>query len=67
MEFIVNGQGSDALRIIMILTVISVAPFMLLMMTCFTRIIIVFSFLRNALGLQQSPPQQGIYWRGPFL
>ena len=42
----------------MILTVISVAPFMLLMMTCFGRIIIVLSFLRSALGLQQTPPNQ---------
>ena len=67
MEFIVNGQGSDALRIIMILTVISVAPFMLLMMTCFTRIIIVFSFLRNALGLQQSPPNQVLIGLALFI
>lgn len=54
----INGEGSDVVRIILILTLISVAPFLLLMMTCFTRIIIVFSFLRNALGLQQSPPNQ---------
>ncbi len=67
MEFIVNGQGSDALRIIMILTIISVAPFMLLMMTCFTRIIIVFSFLRNALGLQQSPPNQVLIGLALFI
>ncbi|MBR0597544.1 flagellar type III secretion system pore protein FliP [Sinanaerobacter chloroacetimidivorans] len=58
MEFIVNGGGSDVVKILIILTLISVAPFMLLMMTCFTRIIIVFSFLRNALGLQQTPPNQ---------
>lgn len=58
MEFIINGQGSDAVKMIIILTMISVAPFILLMMTCFTRIIIVFSFLRSALGLQQTPPNQ---------
>lgn len=51
----------------MILTVISVAPFMLLMMTCFTRIIIVFSFLRNALGLQQSPPNQVLIGLALFI
>lgn len=67
MEFIVNGEGSDAIRIIMILTIISVAPFMLLMMTCFTRIIIVFSFLRNALGLQQSPPNQVLIGLALFI
>lgn len=58
MEFIINGQGSDAVKMIIILTMISIAPFILLMMTCFTRIIIVFSFLRSALGLQQTPPNQ---------
>lgn len=58
MEFIINGQGSDVVKMIIILTMISLAPFLLLMMTCFTRIIIVFSFLRNALGLQQTPPNQ---------
>lgn len=58
MEFIINGEGSDAVKFIMVLTLIGVAPFMLLMMTCFTRLIIVFSFLRNALGLQQTPPNQ---------
>lgn len=67
MEFIVNGQGSDALKIIMVLTLISVAPFMLLMMTCFTRIIIVFSFLRNAMGLQQSPPNQVLIGLALFI
>ena len=54
----INGEGSDTVKIIMILTLISVAPFLLLMMTCFARIIIVFSFLRSALGLQQTPPNQ---------
>lgn len=58
MEFIINGEASDAVKFIMVLTLIGVAPFMLLMMTCFTRLIIVFSFLRNALGMQQTPPNQ---------
>ncbi|HHU17483.1 MAG: flagellar type III secretion system pore protein FliP [Anaerovoracaceae bacterium] len=58
MEFIINGESSDAVKIIIVLTLISLAPFLLLMMTCFTRIIIVLSFLRNALGLQQTPPNQ---------
>ncbi len=57
-DIIINGEGSDAVKIIIILTLISVAPFMLLMMTCFARIIIVFSFMRNAMGLQQTPPNQ---------
>lgn len=57
-DIAINGGGSDVVKIIIVLTLISMAPFMLLMMTCFTRIIIVFSFLRNALGLQQTPPNQ---------
>lgn len=54
--------GSDLMdsqrlfQIIALVTVLSVAPSLLLMVTSFTRIIIVFSFLRSALGLQSSPP-----------
>lgn len=43
-------------QMIALITVLSVAPSLLLMVTSFTRIIIVFSFLRSALGLQSSPP-----------
>lgn len=57
-EIAINGEGSDTVKIIIMLTLISIAPFLLLMMTCFARIIIVFSFLRSALGLQQTPPNQ---------
>ena len=67
MEFIINGQGSDVVKMIIILTMISLAPFLLLMMTCFTRIIIVFSFLRNAMGLQQSPPNQVLIGLALFI
>lgn len=58
MEFMVNGEAPDTVKILMMLTLIGVAPFMLLMMTSFARIVIVFSFLRNAIGLQQTPPNQ---------
>ena len=57
-QIAINGEGSDVVRIIIILTLISLAPFLLLMMTCFARIIIIFSFLRNALGMQSTPPNQ---------
>ena len=67
MEFVINGQGSDVVKMIMILTMISVAPFLLLMMTCFTRIIIVLSFLRSALGLQQTPPNQVLVGLALFI
>lgn len=67
MEFIINGQGSDVVKMILIMTMISLAPFILLMMTCFTRIIIVFSFLRSALGLQQTPPNQVLVGLALFI
>src|SRR5687767_12086577 len=54
------GEGSQftskIIQIIAMLTVFSLAPSILMMVTSFTRIVIVFSFLRSALGLQQSPP-----------
>ncbi len=49
---------SRLVQLIILLTVLSMAPSILLMVTSFTRIIVVFSFLRNALGLQQTPPNQ---------
>jgi flagellar biosynthetic protein FliP len=47
-----------ALQLIILLTVLSLAPSILIMMTSFTRIIIVLSLLRQALGTQQLPPNQ---------
>ena len=44
------------IQMIMILTVLSLAPSILIMMTSFTRIVVVFSFLRTAIGMQQTPP-----------
>ena len=49
------------------LTVLTLAPAILLTMTSFTRIIIVFSFLRQALGTQQSPPNQVMVALALFL
>lgn len=49
---------SGALEIVALLTVVSVAPSILLMMTCFTRIVIVLGFLRQAIGIQSLPPSQ---------
>ena len=52
-----RGEG---LELLMLLTVLSLAPSILIMMTGFTRIVIVLSFVRSALGLQQTPPNQVI-------
>lgn len=48
----------SSIKIILLLTIIAVAPTILLTMTSFTRIFIVFSFLRQALGTQQTPSNQ---------
>lgn len=52
---------------IVVLTVLSVAPGVLIMVTCFTRIIVVLSLLRSALGLQQSPPNMVLLSLAVFL
>ncbi len=44
------------IQLILMLTILSLAPSILIMMTSFTRIVVVFSFLRTAMGLQQTPP-----------
>ena len=56
-----------ALKIVSVLTILAVAPAILLMMTSFTRIVIVLSFLRQALGTQQMPPNQVILGLSLFL
>ncbi|MCB0414881.1 MAG: flagellar biosynthetic protein FliP, partial [Bdellovibrionales bacterium] len=48
----------SSIKILMILTILTLAPAILIMMTSFTRIIIVLSFVRQALGTQQMPPNQ---------
>jgi flagellar biosynthetic protein FliP len=54
-----NGQElSVKLQILIIMTLLGFLPAMLMMMTCFTRFIIVLAILRQAIGLQQSPPNQ---------
>ncbi len=52
----INGNGVQTLEILFLMTSISLFPSLLVMTTSFTRIIIVLSFLRNALGIQQTPP-----------
>jgi flagellar biosynthesis protein FliP len=52
-----EGLGTS-IRIVMLLTVLSLAPSIVIMMTSFTRILVVFGFMRKALGTQSSPPNQ---------
>ncbi|MBE9529049.1 MAG: flagellar type III secretion system pore protein FliP [Proteobacteria bacterium] len=49
---------TKAIQIVLLLTLMTLAPAFILMMTSFTRLIIVFSILRQAMGVQQSPPNQ---------
>ncbi|NRD79413.1 flagellar type III secretion system pore protein FliP [Bacillus sp. BRMEA1] len=58
---------SNTLRIILLITVLSIAPAILVLMTCFTRIIIVLGFVRNALGTQSIPPNQVMIGLALFL
>jgi flagellar biosynthetic protein FliP len=58
---------SAAMQIIILLTVLSLAPAILLMMTSFTRIIIVLALLRQALGAQQLPPNQILIGLAMFM
>jgi len=62
-----NTPVSSTVRILFILTAITFVPAMLLAMTPFTRFIIVFSMMRQAIGLQQSPPNQILIGLSLFL
>jgi flagellar biosynthetic protein FliP len=61
------GQVSTVLKLLILLTVLALAPSILIMLTSFTRIVIVFSLLRHALGTQQLPPNQIIVGLSLFL
>jgi len=60
-------QMSSALQVLLLLTVLALAPSILIMMTSFSRIIIVLAFLRQAMGTQQTPPTQILIGLGLFL
>lgn len=57
----------NTIKLIIIMTILTLAPAILIMMTGFTRIIIVLSFLRQALGVQQMPPNQLLVGLALFL
>ena len=62
-----DGNFVDALKVMGVLTVLSLAPAIIISVTSFTRIVIVFSFLRTALGTQGSPPNQVLISLALFL
>ena len=62
-----NGTLSLSLQVLIVMGLLTILPGILLMMTSFTRIIIVLSILRQALGLQQTPPNQVLVGLSLFL
>ena len=63
-----NGLFTDRmLQIVALITVLSIAPSIIIMMTSFVRIVVVLSLLRTAMGLQQSPPNSVIVSLAMFL
>ena len=65
------GEGPSStgriVQIIALMTVLSIAPSILVMVTSFTRIVVVLSFLRNAMGVQQTPPNAVLISLALFL
>ncbi|TLS36643.1 flagellar type III secretion system pore protein FliP [Pseudalkalibacillus caeni] len=61
------GEVATTLQILALLTILSLAPAILILMTCFTRIVVVLSFVRSALATQQMPPNQVLIGLALFL
>lgn len=59
--------NSSVLRLVLLMTVLAVAPSILLLMTCFVRIILALHFIRQALGTPQMPPNQVVIGLALFL
>lgn len=63
----VNGDNVQTLQIIFMTTLLMLLPSIIVMMTSFTRYVIVFSFLRTAMGTQQTPPNLVLIGMALFL
>ena len=64
------GQGADlvnTIEILLLFTVLTLAPAIIILCTCFTRIVVVLSFLRQAIGTQNVPPNQLLIGLALFL
>ena len=62
-----SGSVTTTVRMFLVLTILSLAPSLLIMLTSFTRIIIVIHFVRTAIGTQSSPPNQVLIGLALFL
>ncbi len=67
LEYLDLNNNTDTIDLVLLITLISLAPSLLVMLTCFTRIIISFSLLRNAMSLQSAPPNQVLVGLALFL
>ena len=63
----INGEQVPTLEILLMLTILILLPSILIMVTSFTRIIIILSFTRNAIGVQQTPPNMVLVGIALFL
>ncbi len=63
----INGNRIPTLEVLLFLTIVSLLPSIVIMMTSFTRTVIILSFLRNALGIQQTPPNMVLVGISLFL
>ena len=61
------GESTQTIDIVVLLTLLTLLPSILIMLTGFTRILIVLGFVRNALGMQQMPPNQVLIGLALFL
>ena len=61
------GENAQTVDIVILLTILTLLPSIVIMLTGFTRILIVLSFTRNALGMQQTPPNQVLVGLALFL
>lgn len=62
-----GGEVASSLQIVALLTVLSLAPAILMLTTCFTRIVIILGFVRTALGTPSLPPNQVLVGLSMFL
>jgi len=62
-----NTDADVAVKVLFLITILSLAPSIVMLMTCFTRIVIVLSFIRNALTIQGAPANQIIVGLSLFL
>jgi flagellar biosynthetic protein FliP len=71
LTFDLGGTGGSfvgrMIQIFMVVTVLSLAPSIIMMVTSFTRLVVVFSFVRSAMGTQQSPPNMVLLGLAMFL